>query len=115
MSVEGEPPDQLATSYIPLEVARRVPRARDAHAAGLLNWLEEEYGPLYFHDVLSCRMPDQRERELLDLQPGTPVLILNGATYDQESRVLQHIVKAIASDRLETAYLFGKVPEAPAD
>lgn len=110
MGIQGQPPDQPATSYLPLGVAERVPQVRDPNRGGLLNWLEDAYGSLSFRDVLSCRMPDQRERDLLDLPLGTPVLILDGATYAGDGQALQYIAKVITSDRLETAYVYGAQP-----
>lgn len=67
MGVEGQPPDQLATSYFPLPIAERVPRVRDPNAGGQLDWSKEAFGPLHHLDVITARMPSQRERELLDL------------------------------------------------
>jgi GntR family transcriptional regulator len=114
MGVEGQPPDQLATSYFPLAVAERVPQVRDPSVGGQLDWLEEAFGPLHHLDVITARMPSQRERELLDLPPGTPVTVVNGTSFDQDNQVLTHIVRAIAADRLELAYTYGTTtpPEA---
>jgi GntR family transcriptional regulator len=108
MRVEGQPPDQLAISYFPPTIAERVPNLRNPNIGGQLNWLEEEFGPIHHLDVITSRMPTQRERELLDLPPGVPVTIINGTTFDQDNQVLTHIVKTIASDRLELAYAYGK-------
>jgi len=116
MGVEGQPPDQLATSYFPLPVVERAPNLGNPGIGGQLNWLEDAFGPLHHLDVITARMPTQRERELLDLAPGTPVTILNGTTFDQDNQILTHIVKAIASDRLELAYSYGTAtpPQEPA-
>jgi GntR family transcriptional regulator len=112
MRVEGQPPDQLATSYYTLDVAAQVPQLRDPTKGGQLNALEAAFGPIHHLDVITARMPDQRERELLDLPPGVPVVVLNGTTFDQQGQVLTHIVKAVASDRLELAYRYGRGLEA---
>jgi len=110
MRIEGEPPELLATSYFPLWVTEQAPRLRDPGQGGQITWLEEAFGPLYWHDVITARMPDPRERDLLDLAQGVPVVIVNGPTFDQEGRALTHIVMVVASDRLELSYQYGNVP-----
>lgn len=110
MRIEGAPPELLATSYFPLWVVEQVPRVRDPNVGGQITWLEEAFGELWWEDVITARMPDRHERDLLDLAPGVPVVIVNGPTYDQEGRPLTHIVMVVASDRLELAYQYGTIP-----
>jgi GntR family transcriptional regulator len=110
MRVEGQAPDQLATSYYTLAVAEQVPQLRDPTKGGQLNALEAAFGPIWHNDVITARMPDERERELLELVPGVPVVVVNGTTFDQQNQVLTHIVKAVVSDRLELSYRYGAVP-----
>lgn len=109
MRVEGQPAELLGTSYFPMWVVEMVPKLKDPNASGMITWLEDAgYAPLHWLDVITCRMPSERERELLDLPPGTPVMVVNGPTYDRDDRPLTHVVMVVASDRLELAYQYGE-------
>jgi DNA-binding GntR family transcriptional regulator len=60
--------------------------------------------------VITCRMPTPEERDRLDLDPGTPVLVILGGTYDRQRRPL-HFIRVVApSGRSEFAYVYGTVP-----
>jgi GntR family transcriptional regulator len=114
MGVEGEPPIQLATSYIPLEVAERAPalQSLDTGPGGMLSRLEDAgYGPLHFDEVVSARAPSPEETSALQLNPGVPVLLVYRITYSRDDQVLDAMVRTIAADRCELAYRFGAEPE----
>jgi DNA-binding GntR family transcriptional regulator len=72
--------------------------------------LRDAFGDTYSHDVLTVRMPSPRERQRLDLDPGTPVQLIHGGTYDQENRPLHFIEVVAAGGRIEFAYVYGTVP-----
>jgi GntR family transcriptional regulator len=110
MRAEGQAPDMLADSYFPDWVIEAAPALADPSQPGQIQKLTEAFGPVWFEDVISSRMPDQRERELLDLPEGVPVTVINGPTFDQEGRTLTHIVVAAPGDRYEVAYRYGAVP-----
>jgi GntR family transcriptional regulator len=110
MRAEGQPPDMLADSYFPDWVVQAAPAVADPATPGQIPKLIAVFGPVWLEDIISSRMPDQRERELLDLGPGVPVTVINGPTFDQEGRVLTHIVVAAPGDRFEFGYRYGTVP-----
>jgi DNA-binding GntR family transcriptional regulator len=72
--------------------------------------LRQAFGDTYSHDVLTTRMPRPDERMRLELDPGTPVLVIHGGTYDQENRPLHFIEVVAAGGRIEFAYVYGTVP-----
>jgi GntR family transcriptional regulator len=116
MGTEGEPPVMLATSYFPAAVVERAPQLGDPDVGGMPKWLREAFGPFYSQDVLTVRMPTPAEQDRLDLPPGTPVQVINGASYDQGNRPLHYIEVIAAGGRIEFAYRYGQVPdEADAD
>jgi len=110
MRAEGQPPDMLADSYFPAWVTEAAPALADPGQPGQIQKLMDAFGPIWLEDVISSRMPDQRERELLDLPAGVPVTVINGPTFDQQGRTLTHIVVAAPGDRYEFGYRWGAVP-----
>jgi DNA-binding GntR family transcriptional regulator len=50
----------------------------------------------------------------LNLEPGTPVLVIRGGTYDQENRPIHFIEVVAAGGRIEFSYLYGQVPTGDA-
>jgi GntR family transcriptional regulator len=116
MGVEGEPPIQTAVSYIPRDVAARVPQLQslDTGPGGMLSRFEDAgYGPLHFDEIVRARPPSDAERRLLQLTPAIPVLVVHRITYAHDGQALDAMERIIAADRCELAYRFGaEVPES---
>jgi GntR family transcriptional regulator len=110
LGTEGEPPVMLATSYFPKMVTDKAPGLADPNRGGMPELLREAFGETYSHDVITTRMPRPLELRRLDLPPGTPVLVINGGTYDQDNRPLHFIEVIAAGGRIEFAYVYGEVP-----
>ena len=110
LGTEGEPPVMLATSYFPKMVTDKAPDLADPNRGGMPELLRDAFGETYSHDVITTRMPTPSEQRRLDLQPGTPVLVIKGGTYDQDNRPLHFIEVIAAGGRIEFAYLYGTVP-----
>src|SRR6266516_424172 len=102
---EGQPPDMLEASYIPLWLVDLAPKLADPHVGGMMNWIEDAgHGPLWWEDTLTSRMPTQQEREVLDLAPGVPVTVVTGPTFDQDGRPLAYYIGVLPGDRMERTY-----------
>jgi GntR family transcriptional regulator len=111
MSTEGQAPIMVATSHFPLWVVEAAPALADPKRGGMPEHLREAFGETYSHDVLTVRMPTPQEQDRLDLEPGTPVQIIRGATYDQQARPLHYIEVVAAGGRIEFSYVYGPVPQ----
>ena len=110
LGIEGEPPTMLALSHFPRFVIDAAPALADPSRGGMPELLREAFGETYSTDVITCRMPSPEERDRLDLDPGTPVLVILGGTYDSQRRPL-HFIRVVApSGRSEFAYVYGTVP-----
>jgi GntR family transcriptional regulator len=110
LGTEGEPPTMLALSHFPAWVIDAAPALADPSRGGMPEILREAFGETYSADVITCRMPSVEERDRLDLDPGTPVLVILGGTYDGQRRPL-HFIRVVApSGRSEFAYVYGTVP-----
>jgi GntR family transcriptional regulator len=110
LGTEGEPPVMLAISYFPPAVTDKAPDLGNPSRGGMPELLREAFGETYSHDVITTRMPTPMELRRLDLQPGTPVLVIKGGTYDQDNRPLHFIEVIAAGGRIEFAYLYGTMP-----
>jgi GntR family transcriptional regulator len=111
MGTEGEPPAMLATSYFPDFVTQKAPDLADATRGGMPELLRSGFGDTYSEDVLTVRMPTPQEQQRLELEKGTPVQVIAGATYDQQHRPLHFIRVIAAGGRIEFAYRYGTLPE----
>jgi GntR family transcriptional regulator len=110
LGTEEHGPVMLATSHFPGWVVEQAPALADPSRGGMPEILRDAFGDTYSHDVITTRMPTPPERERLELEPGTPVLIIHGGTYDQENRPLHFIEVVAAGGRIEFAYVYGTVP-----
>jgi GntR family transcriptional regulator len=110
LGTEEHGPVMLATSQFPGWVVEQAPALADPSRGGMPEILREHFGDTYSHDVLTVRMPTPDERVRLRLDPGTPVLVIRGGTYDQEQRALHFIEVVAAGGRIEFSYLYGQVP-----
>jgi GntR family transcriptional regulator len=108
MGAAGEPPAQLADSYIPLWVAERVPALETPSTGpgGMLERLRDAGFRLSFEETISARAPTPAEVDALRLAPGVPVLIVERLTLDADSNVLDYQLRVIDASRIEQSYRF---------
>jgi GntR family transcriptional regulator len=106
--LDGQPVE-LATSYVPSEIARGTKIAdADTGPGGIYARLEEMGHRLKeFVEEVSVRMPTPDERRRLQLGTGVPVMIVLRTAYDTDSRPVEvtHTVKAGPSYVLEYRFL----------
>jgi GntR family transcriptional regulator len=110
LRTEGGPPIGIATSYFPTWVVEAAPNLADPAAHGLPGWLRDAFGPTWSEDLVDTRSASQAEAERLQIEPGSPVLIIKGTTRDQELRVLHFIDKVTAAGRMLYGFRYGSLP-----
>lgn len=108
MGAAGEPPAQLADSYIPLWVAEQVPALErpDTGPGGMLERLRDAGFRLSFEETISARAPTPTEVDTLRLAPGVPVLVVERLTLDADNNVLDYQPRVIDASRIEQSYRF---------
>ena len=97
----GEPVE-IATSYIPVEVASGTAVVEnDSGPGGIYARLEESGHPLdRFVEEVAARMPTPAERRSLQLPPGVPVLTVLRTAYDTAGRPVE------VCDTVKAAYAY---------
>ena len=102
---DGEPME-LATSYIPWELAEGTAMT-DANTGpgGVYAWLEERGHQLKrFSEEVASRMPTSDEVRALVLQPGVPVFRVVRVAYDVDDRPVEACDTVMAADRYVLSY-----------
>lgn len=102
---DGEPME-LATSYVPWELAdgTQITR-RDTGPGGIYARLEERGHRLKrFSEEVTARMPTVDEARALSLQPGVPVFRLVRVAYDTDERPVEACDTLMAADRYVLSY-----------
>jgi GntR family transcriptional regulator len=102
---DGEPME-LATSYVPWELADGTPIAQpDTGPGGIYARLEEQGHPLKrFSEEVTARMPTADEVRALRLPPGVPVFRLLRVAYDADERPVEACDTVMAADRYVLNY-----------
>lgn len=99
-------PVELATSYIPIELASGT-RIMDTNPGpgGIYARIEEQGRQLErFVEDISTRMPTQEEARLLLLGSGVPVFRLIRTAYDLEGRAVEVCDTIMSGDAFELSY-----------
>jgi GntR family transcriptional regulator len=101
-------PVELATTYVPLVIARGTPIAsQDTGPGGVYARIEEAGHRLAsFTEAVGARMPSPEERRRLSLPGGTPVITVTRVAYDVEKRPVEmtDTVKSAPSYVLEYSF-----------
>ncbi|MDQ1643508.1 MAG: GntR family transcriptional regulator [Actinomycetota bacterium] len=102
---DGEPVE-LATSYIPWEIAKGTPIAEnDAGPGGIYARIEERGHRLsHFTEDVTTRMPTPDEMRSLRLASGVPVMVVARTAYDVDDRAVELCDTVMAGDRFVLAY-----------
>ena len=102
---DGEPME-IATSYIPWELAERTQMIeRDTGPGGIYARLEEGGHRLKrFSEEVTARMPSLDEVRALQLQPGVPVIRLVRVAYDTGELPVEACDTVMAADRYVLSY-----------
>ncbi|WP_165495353.1 GntR family transcriptional regulator [Actinomadura roseirufa] len=107
--VEDEPPVQLATTWVAMDVVERIPVLRqvDTGPGGIYSRLEEAGYRILFEESVTCRLPRTGEREALGIGSEQPVLTLWRRAYDQRERIVEVTHRVVVGDRHELVYRYG--------
>lgn len=102
-------PISLVDSWIVYSVAAQNPALLDSGKepwpGGTIHQLSTvgiEVGEIT--DTLSARPPTSRERDLLDLSPGTAILVLRKASYSVDGSLAEYSEVILPGDRTEALY-----------
>ena len=104
------PPIQTSTSWITSEIVARIPILRqvDTGPGGMYSRFEDAGLSITFEDMVTCRLPDRREQETLEISPNQPVLVVWRRCYDQAAgQILEVNNRVIAADRQQLIYRYG--------
>ncbi|MEU6429766.1 GntR family transcriptional regulator [Microbispora sp. NPDC046973] len=104
-SMDGTPVE-VATSYIPIELARGTRIMDDNPGPGGIYARIEEQGRQLerFVEDVSTRMPTREEARLLLLGPGIPVFRLVRTAYDLEGRAVEVCDTIMSGDAYQLSY-----------
>lgn len=103
-------PVSIGTTWITAEAARRAPRVRDADtgSGGITQRLIDAGYTLRYEDTPTARLPNPVERDLLELDPGRPVLRTWRRTFGGDGdEVVKVSLRVSNPDLYETVYRFG--------
>jgi DNA-binding GntR family transcriptional regulator len=104
-SPPGEPPFQIADSWIHPDAVAEAPQAAEPQAGpgGYLDRLEEAgHGPISWTEVSRIRMPSSEEARLLDTPATMPVLVVfRVGTSARTEQPVEVTVCVIPGDRVE--------------
>lgn len=106
--VNGQP-SSVQDTYYPMDLCQQVKELlspKDIPQGTTRLLAERGYGQVAYEDEIIARMPSPTDSQLLDLPPGTPVLLYvrTGFTADRAVRVS---VTCMAGDRNRLAYTLG--------
>jgi GntR family transcriptional regulator len=99
-------PHQIATSYIPLDLAQGTAIEQENTGPGGVYARLEESGHLIdsFNEEVSARMPSPEEREILSIPEGVPLLRVVRSAMDADGRVLEITDTLLPADRHILSY-----------
>ncbi|HSV67937.1 MAG TPA: GntR family transcriptional regulator [Mycobacteriales bacterium] len=114
--VDGEPV-QLATSYIPADLAKGTPIASpDTGPGGIYARLADiGRAPERFTEELHARMPTAEEMSALELASGTPVISMVRTAFDAADTAVEASDITLSASAYVLQYDFSAQPARPAD
>ncbi|MDQ3761203.1 MAG: UTRA domain-containing protein [Actinomycetota bacterium] len=106
--IVGAPPMQLSTSYLRLDLVEEIPVLRevDTGPGGMYSRMEEHGYRVHFEESVTCRLPNEEERETLEIDMNQPVLVLWRRAYHQNNRILDLTHRIVVGNRHELVYRY---------
>lgn len=106
--IVGGLPVQLSTSYIRLDLVDQIPILREVNtgAGGMYSRMEELGYRIHFEESVTCRPPNDREQEKLQIDMNQPVLVLWRRCYDQRDHILEVTHRIVVGERHELVYRY---------
>jgi GntR family transcriptional regulator len=105
--LETDKPTQLATSYIPADLAAELPvlAARDTGPGGIYDRMEEAgFGPIRWTEAITTRPPSPTEASRLGLAPGVALLRIVRLASSPAGRALEVSDTRMSGDEFEISY-----------
>lgn len=106
MKAAGGPMLMLAWSYFPDWVIDAAPALADPRQHGMPTHLRDAFGDTYSEDWVIARRATDAEARDLEMEPGEPVMAIQGITRDMDERTLHYIYVVAAGDRLPRHYRY---------
>jgi GntR family transcriptional regulator len=99
-------PVQLATSYIPADLAEGTPIAQpDTGPGGLYSRLADVgHAPVRFAELVQVRTPDDAEADFLQLDQDQRVYVITRIAYDSDDRPIEVCVHVLPTHQWDLAY-----------
>jgi GntR family transcriptional regulator len=104
----------LETIYVPLHLFPDIEKA-DLEQQSLYHLFEQRYNvrPVRANQTLEATVANEYEQELFAVQPGMPMILLSGVTYDSLNRPIEQFKAVYRGDRFKLAYESER--DAPSD
>jgi GntR family transcriptional regulator len=104
--LSDDQPTELATSYIPWDLASGTAMTQENPGPGGIYARIEELGHVLgrFTEEVTARMPTPEEAKALRLAPGTPVLTLLRVAYDTDDRPVEVCDTVMSADHFVLSY-----------
>jgi GntR family transcriptional regulator len=95
----------LETIYLPLHLFPGIEQA-DLEQQSLYQVFEQRYSvrPMRANQTLEATVVNQYEQQLFAMQPGMPMILLSGVTYDSLNRPIEQFKAIYRGDRFKLAY-----------
>lgn len=102
----SDQPVQLATAYIPMDVAGDESIAfPDTGPTGMYERLERRgHRPVRFTEEIEVRRPDREEHDFLRLPEGVPVLVVARSAFDTDDRPVEGAYNVLAANQWRLLY-----------
>ena len=81
-------------------------RQLDTGPGGMYSRFEDAGLSITFEDMVTCRLPGDREQETLEVGPGQPVLVVWRRCYDEAGKILEVTNRVIAGNRQQLIYRY---------
>jgi GntR family transcriptional regulator len=106
--VEGQPPVQIANTYVRMEVVGRIPVLLEINTGpgGIYSRMADVGYSVRFEEHISCRLPDADEQRRLEIKRDQPVLVIWRRCYDREDEVLEVTNRIIVGSRHELTFRY---------
>jgi GntR family transcriptional regulator len=107
--IVGEPPSQLATTWVLLEVVGEIPILRQVNTGpgGIYSRLQEIGISIRFEESVTCRLAHPPEQAALEVGDGQPLLVLWRRGYDLANRIVEVTKRIVVPERQELVYRYG--------
>jgi len=97
---------QIQFTFLPVSIAAGSPLAAPGKCAGGIYRALAEAGhvPMLADETVGSRMPTPEEAEIMNLDQGSPVIVIERTTVDRGGRAVVHTRLIIDGDRMKLSY-----------